>query len=161
MASDPLYSGCMSSSRTTPDEALPHCAVLGALDVLHDLWTLGILRCVFYGARRYTTIQRELGIATNVLADRLELLVAEDILERVPYQERPVRHEYVPTAKGAALADVIVALGDWGADHLELAEPLPPLEHRDCGGEVHAAATCSDCRRPVSWNEVVAGRGRR
>lgn len=151
----------MSSSRTTPDEALPHCAVLGTLDVLHDLWTLGILRSVFYGARRYTAIQRELGIATNVLADRLELLVAEGILERVPYQERPVRYEYVPTAKGAALGDVIVALRDWGANHLELAEPLPPLGHRNCGGEVHATATCSDCQRPVSWNEVMAGGGHR
>lgn len=150
----------MGSSRTTPhDESLPHCAVLGTLDVLHDLWTLGILRCVFYGSRRYTAIQRDLGIATNVLADRLELLIEEGILERKPYQERPVRYEYVPTAKGAALVDVIVALRDWGATHLELAEPLPPLAHRDCGGEVHAAATCGDCQRPVSWTEVTAGRG--
>lgn len=151
----------MSRPETAPgQDTLPRCAVLGTLGVLHDLWTLGILRCVFYGARRYTAIQRELGIATNVLADRLELLVAEDILERVPYQERPVRYEYVPTAKGAALVDVVIAIRDWGAEHLELAEPLAPLEHRDCGGQVHAVASCSACRRPVGWDEVTGGRRR-
>lgn len=157
LARDNLYTCEMDGTHTAQDdEALPSCAVLGALETLRDLWTLGILRCVFYGVRRYTAIQRELGIATNVLADRLQLLVAEGILERVPYQDRPMRYEYVPTDKGAALADVILALRDWGAAHLQIAQPLPPLEHRNCGGDVHAAASCSRCQRPVTWDEVSA-----
>lgn len=136
----------------------PRCAVLGTLDVLHDLWTLGILRCVFYGIRRYTGIQHELGIATNVLADRLELLVDHGILERVPYQQRPPRHEYVPTAKGAALADVVVALRDWGVAHLDLVEPPGPLRHQGCGGEIHASATCASCRQEVTPEEILPAR---
>lgn len=150
-----------SHAPTTDGSELPRCAVLGTLDLLHDVWTLGILRCVFFGIRRYTAIQRELGIATNVLADRLDRLVRLGLLERVAYQERPVRHEYVPTPKGGALGDVVVALRDWGAEHLELAEPLGPLRHVGCGGAVHAAATCAACRQPVAWDEVAGGPQRR
>ncbi len=139
------------------DEELPRCAVLGTLDLLHDLWTLGILRCVFYGIRRYTPIRQELGIATNVLAARLELLVGEGILERVPYQERPLRHEYVLTPKGDGLGPVIVGLRNWGAEHLAFAAPLAPLTHAGCGGEVSARVRCERCGSEVIPADIRGG----
>lgn len=132
----------------------PRCAVLRTLDVLGDMWTLGILRCVFSGQRRYAEIQRELGIATNILADRLSVLVANGILERVPYQERPLRHEYVLTPKGADLGPVIVALRGWGRRHLEWDEAPPPLRHADCGGTVDAPIVCRGCGREISTDEI-------
>lgn len=130
------------------------CAVLRTLDVLGDMWTLGILRCVFYGQQRYTEIQRELGIATNVLADRLDALVDHGILERVPYQERPLRHEYVLTPSGADLATAIIALREWGRRHLEWDHALPPLRHHDCAGAIDAITVCSKCGKHVTSSQV-------
>jgi DNA-binding HxlR family transcriptional regulator len=136
-------------------ENADRCAVLRTLNLLGDMWTLGILRCVFYGQRRYTEIQRELGIATNVLANRLDALVGNGILERVQYQDRPIRHEYVLTPKGADLGPAIVALREWGRSHLEWEEPLPALRHAGCGGAIDAVTTCLSCGEHVDPDQVA------
>lgn len=133
-----------------PIEESAPCAVLRTLSVLGDMWTLGILRSVFYGHRRYGEMQKELGIATNVLADRLEGLVGNGILERVPYQERPLRHEYVLTEKGADLAPAILALREWGRRHLDWTEPLAAIPHADCGGAVSVMLACDRCGEEVA-----------
>ncbi len=130
------------------------CAVLGTLDVLGDMWTLGILRCVFYGQRRYGEIQRELGIATNVLADRLDTLIESGILEKIPYQDRPVRFEYVPTSKGDDLKPAIVALREWGRRYLDWKTPLPPLRHTDCGGPIRVAMVCETCGEYIDTRDL-------
>ncbi len=135
-------------------ENATHCAILRTLNVLGDIWTLGILRCVFYGQRRYTEIQRELGIATNVLADRLDALVGHGILERIPYQDRPPRHEYVLTPKGADLGTAIIALREWGRRHLDWDQTLPPLRHTTCGGAIDAVTICRNCGQHVDPSEV-------
>jgi DNA-binding HxlR family transcriptional regulator len=95
------------------------CSVLGTLALVGDFWTLGILRCVMLDMRRYGEIQRELGVATNVLSDRLARLVDADIIERVVSREKPRRHEYQLTAAGADLRPVILALKAWGDRHLK------------------------------------------
>lgn len=130
------------------------CAILSTLNVLGDMWTLGILRCVFYGQRRYTAIRRELGIATNVLADRLDALVDHGILERVPYQDRPLRYEYALTPKGADLGPAIVALREWGRRNLERDQPLAPLRHTTCGGAIDAITVCCSCGERVDPSQV-------
>ena len=76
------------------------CSVARALEVLGDRWTLLVLRDAFSRVRRFEDFQRSLGVARNVLTDRLSRLVDEGILKRVPYQERPVRFEYRLTEKG-------------------------------------------------------------
>src|SRR5918912_904639 len=76
------------------------CSVARALEVLGDRWTLLVLRDAFSRIRRFEDFQRSLGVARNVLTDRLSRLVDEGILKRVPYQERPVRFEYRLTEKG-------------------------------------------------------------
>jgi DNA-binding HxlR family transcriptional regulator len=136
-------------------ENADRCAVLRTLNLLGDMWTLGILRCVFYGQHRYGEIQRELGIATNVLADRLDALVENGILERVQYQDRPLRHEYVLTPKGADLGPAIIALREWGRRHLEWDKPLPPLRHTTCGGAIDAATVCLSCGEHVDPDHVA------
>ncbi len=90
------------------------CSVARALEVVGERWTLLILRNVFLGLHRFDDQQQQLGIARNVLASRLERLVEEQILERRPYGERPVRHEYHLTEKGRALWPVLVELLQWG-----------------------------------------------
>jgi DNA-binding HxlR family transcriptional regulator len=149
-----MTSESVQSFRMTIDNA-ERCAVLRTLNVLGDMWSLGILRCVFYGQRRYTRIQRELGIATNVLADRLDALVDNGILERVPYQDRPTRHEYALTPKGVEFAPAIIALREWGRRNFEWDETLPSLRHENCGGAIDAIASCRDCGDEVPLDSIV------
>jgi DNA-binding HxlR family transcriptional regulator len=122
------------------------CSIARALEVVGERWTLLIVRDVFLGVRRFEDIQRDLGIARNVLTGRLEALVEHGVLERRPYQERPLRHEYRLTDKGLALWPVITALMAWG-DEYEPTPGGPPtvLRHRGCGGTLDAARACDRC----------------
>ncbi len=92
--------------------------MLGTLALIGDFWTLGILRCLMIGMHRYGEIQRDLGVATNVLSDRLSRLVDAGILDRVRYQDNPPRHEYRLTSAGEELRPAILALKEWGDRHL-------------------------------------------
>lgn len=103
---------CGMAQRTRLDD--DHCAIAQALDVVGDWWTLLIVRDAARGVRRFDEMQRELGVSRKVLSERLKLLVEADVVTRVPYQDRPVRHEYRLTPRGRALLPVLVALQDWG-----------------------------------------------
>ncbi|MFD4634428.1 winged helix-turn-helix transcriptional regulator [Streptomyces sp. NPDC058284] len=100
------------AQRTRLDD--DHCAIAQALDVVGDWWTLLIVRDAARGVHRFDALQRELGLSRKVLTERLRLLVDAGVLARVPYQDRPVRHEYRLTPRGRALLPVLVALQDWG-----------------------------------------------
>ncbi len=103
---------CVMAQRTRLDD--DHCAIAQALDVVGDWWTLLIVRDAARGVRRFDEMQRELGVSRKVLSERLKLLVEADVVTRVPYQDRPVRHEYRLTPRGRALLPALVALQDWG-----------------------------------------------
>ena len=81
------------------------CSIARALEVVGERWTLLIIRDAFLGLRRFDQFQESLGIARNVLTDRLNRLVEEGILDRVRYNEHPERYEYRLTSKGRDLAD--------------------------------------------------------
>ena len=83
------------------------CSIAQTLEVVGEWWTLLIVRDVLLGLRRFDEIQDRLGIARNVLAQRLDLLVEHDVLTRRAYQERPLRHEYVLTERGRDLWPVL------------------------------------------------------
>jgi DNA-binding HxlR family transcriptional regulator len=100
-----------------------NCSIARALEVVGERWTLLIVRDVFLGKRRFDELQVSLGIARNVLSDRLSRLVEEGILERVPYCERPERFEYRLTAKGLELNVALTALRQWGDKYLSDAPP--------------------------------------
>src|ERR1041384_2191025 len=86
------------------------CSIARALEVVGERWTLLIVRDAFRGIRRFDDFQESLGISRNVLTERLARLVDEGVLERVPYQQRPERFEYVLTAKGRELRVALAAL---------------------------------------------------
>ena len=90
------------------------CSIARALEVLGDRWTMLVIREAFMGVRRFDDFQRNLGVARNVLTDRLGRLVEEGILGRMPYQERPERFEYRLTGKGVDLWPVMMSLMPWG-----------------------------------------------
>jgi DNA-binding HxlR family transcriptional regulator len=139
--------------------ALSHhpCSIARALDVAGEWWTPLIVRDIAYGVRRFRAIQEDLGISANVLADRLETLLAEGMLETVPYQRRPQRHEYRLTEKGAELIPTLLALMQWG-DRWTWPGARGPVRviHEDCGREVRVEVRCPHCEREVAAGELRA-----
>ena len=123
-----------------------NCSVARTLGVMGDRWTMLVLREAFFGVRRFEAIQGNLGVARNVLSDRLARLVEHGILDRRRYQERPERFEYVLTEKGLGLYAPLVALMRWGDEHMteEAGAPVV-LRHRDCGHLTVPTLTCSEC----------------
>jgi DNA-binding HxlR family transcriptional regulator len=137
------------------------CSIARALDVAGEWWTPLILRDVAYGVRRFGEIQEDLGISANVLSDRLEALVAEGILERAVYQQRPERHEYRLTEKGSELIPALLALMQWG-DRWTWPDGRGPVRvvHEDCGHEVRVEVRCPHCERALPVGELrVKARG--
>src|SRR3954451_14740501 len=112
------------------------CSVARALELVGERWTLLILRDAFAGVRRFDDFQRGLGIARNVLADRLGRLVEAEILERRRYQEHPPRDEYRLTERGRDLYPVVFSLMRWGDRHAAPDGPPRLVLHRDCDGEI-------------------------
>jgi DNA-binding HxlR family transcriptional regulator len=143
--------------RTYDDQV---CSIARALEVLGDRWTILVIRDAFMGVRRFEDFQRSLGVARNVLSERLTRLVDEGVLERRRYQERPERFEYRLTQKGLDLWPVTMALLQWGDLHYVGEGGRPRIvRHRDCGGEVTAHLTCSRCGAELGASDVVAEPG--
>jgi DNA-binding HxlR family transcriptional regulator len=138
--------------RTYADQ---NCSVARTLEVLGDRWTMLVIRDAFVGVRRFDDFQRDLGIARNVLADRLQRLVDEGVLERHRYQERPERFEYRLTPKGIDFWRSLVSLMKWG-DRYYAPPAGPPqvVRHRDCGGEVTDRFTCERCGAQLEATDV-------
>ena len=95
-----------------------NCSIARALEIVGERWTLLIVRDAFLGLSRFEQFQASLGIARNVLTDRLTRLVEEGILERVRYSERPERYEYRLTRKGRDLQIALAGLSQWGDKYL-------------------------------------------
>jgi DNA-binding HxlR family transcriptional regulator len=133
------------------------CSIARTLDVAGEWWTPLILRDVAYGVRRFGEIQEDLGISANVLADRLDGLLAEGVIERRVYQQRPERHEYHLTEKGAELIPLLLALMQWG-DRWAWPGARGPVRvtHAECGHEVQVEVRCEHCAREVAVAELRA-----
>jgi DNA-binding HxlR family transcriptional regulator len=131
-----------------------NCSVARALEVVGDRWTLLVVRSAFEGVRRFDDFQTTLGVARNVLTDRLGRLCAEGIMRRVRYQERPERFEYRLTRKGVGLWPALMSLLLWGDQHY--AEDGPPtiVVHRGCGGALTTKLTCATCGAALGPTDV-------
>jgi DNA-binding HxlR family transcriptional regulator len=93
------------------------CPVARTLDVVGDRWSLLIIRDAFDGIRRFGQFQRSLGVAKNILSNRLHNLVDAGVLRVEPASDGTSYQEYVLTEKGEDLFDLIVSLRQWGQDH--------------------------------------------
>lgn len=136
------------------------CSVARALEVVGERWTLLVLRDLLLGLRRFDELQADLGVARNVLSARLEKLEALGVVRRVPYSERPLRHEYRLTDAGRDLWPTVHALMSWGDRHAT-ADGGPPVvvRHRGCGGAIDAHRVCLACHAPVELHDVQAEPG--
>jgi DNA-binding HxlR family transcriptional regulator len=135
------------------------CSVARTLELVGERWTPLIIRDAFLGVRRFGDFAERLGIARNVLQDRLERLVQAGVLEKAPYQERPVRYEYRLTAMGRDLWPTIIALLKFGDRHLGDAGPPLLIVHRDCGGEIDDRRICGRCGAALELEDVEAKPG--
>ena len=136
-----------------------HCSIARSMAVLAEPWTPLILRDLLLGFTRFEEIRRNLEISTNVLTDRLAVLIAHGVVERVPSDAGPRRWEYRLTEKGKDLFAVVNALREWG-DRWEAPDGPPiELEHLTCGERVHSVLTCSHCGEPLERSNVRARRG--
>jgi DNA-binding HxlR family transcriptional regulator len=139
-----------------------NCSIARSLEVIGEWWTLMILRDLFLGVTRFEQFQNRLGIARNILTNRLETLVDAGVVERRVYDEARQRADYVLTAKGRALWPVIVTLRQWG-DEWILGKGNEPIElvHKACGERTQGQLVCDHCREPMGARDVraVAGPG--
>ena len=135
------------------------CSISATLDVVGDRWTLLILRNLFRGVRRFERIQKDLGIARNLLADRLQRLNANEIIIRVPYQDHPVRYDYRLTPKGLDLSSALIALMQWGDQWYANGDPPTLLTHAKCKTPVKNVVICSDCGLHIQPKEIRSQSG--
>ena len=100
------------------------CSIARTLGVVGERWTFLILREAFFGVTQFARFRESLGIAADVLSDRLSTLVEYGVMERVPYQEpgARMRQAYELTPAGRELSVVLGALQQWGDAHLPRAE---------------------------------------
>ena len=136
-----------------------NCSVAQCLEVVGEWWTMLIVRDAFLGVRRFDDFQSRLGISRNILTTRLATLVEAGVLERVPYRERPLRHEYRLTVKGRDLWPVLTTMREWG-DRWAAPDGAPlELVHDACGEPMVLALTCNACGEPVDSSSVRAHPG--
>lgn len=119
-------SGDSKSNKLTALEHRSTCPIARSLDLMGDRWTLLIMRdALFFERRTFADFSASKeNIPTNLLSDRLKKLVAQGLLEKQPYQERPPRYEYVPTELGISLKPVLRAMKVFGEKHLGGSAPL-------------------------------------
>lgn len=137
------------------------CSVAEALEQIGERWTILIIRDAFLGVRRFDDFQDSLGIARNVLNDRLKRLCEAGIMEKRPYQEKPPRYEYRLTQKGIDLWPVVMTLMKWGDRNLP-ADRKPPVvvEHKGCGGKVDDYLTCTKCGKRLTAYDTTPKLGK-
>src|SRR3984957_10697128 len=96
------------------------CSIERTLGVLGERWTFLILREAFLGVTRFVEFRDRLGVAPDVLTDRLATLVDYGVLEREPYREPGARSRFAygpkPARRGRAVG--VAALQQWGDEHL-------------------------------------------
>lgn len=138
------------------------CSMARAMAVVGDRWSILILREAYYGTRRFDEFERYIGIAPNILSNRLKRFVDAGIMKRVPLPEHSSRYDYVLTEKGRDFFPAYLALKKWGDDWL--AEPEGPqvvFRERASRRQIEYPQLLTGDGTPLRLEdvEVIAGRG--
>ena len=122
-----------------------------AFQVLGDRWTAHVIASAFLGRRRFNQFQDALGVAPNILSDRLARLVEMGVLTRRLYQQRPDRWEYRLTDEGRDLYPLIAELNRWGDRWLSGEKGAPLITyHLACDHRLEGRITCDQCGEPAN-----------
>ena len=155
MESMPPPRSSRRSGVTLDDGAAAHMLLGDSIDYFGDRWTQLVFASFFLGERRYEGIRARWHISTNILANRLRLLVDNGLLERRIYQTNPERSEYRLTPKGMDVYPIMLTLTRWG-DRWLAGKRGPPLllRHSRCGAELDATVVCDGCGGALHLHEV-------
>ncbi|MDE3205948.1 MAG: helix-turn-helix transcriptional regulator [Acidobacteriota bacterium] len=135
------------------------CSIARALEVVGERWSLLIVRdALFAAVTRFSDFQHNLGIATNILASRLDAFVAAGIMERRRASDQTEQHEYVLTAKGRDLGPALIALTAWGDRWASPDGPPILYRHTGCGKAVRQQLVCEECGE-IDQAEVAVSPG--
>lgn len=136
-----------------------HCAIARTAAVVGERWVWLILRQAFNGARRFDEYQRGIGLARNVLVDKMTMLVEHGIIERRDGISN--RREYRLTDKGRALFPAYTALMQWGNEWTGLAAAPVELLHKPCGHRTTVHVVCEHCGQDIHIRdtEPIVGKG--
>lgn len=135
------------------------CSAARALELVGERWSLLIIRdALFAGSTRFNDFRR-LGIATNILTNRLDGFVEAGIMRRHRYSRNPELFEYLLTEKGRELADVIIALTEWGDRWAATDGPPVLYTHTVCGGPISQQISCAGCGAVRDPREVYVRPG--
>jgi DNA-binding HxlR family transcriptional regulator len=137
--------------REFPDQ---NCSIAASLAVIGERWTLLVMREVLLGRRRFADIRQQLGVAPNILSDRLQTLVEQGLLERHRYGKHPEALEYLPTDKGIDISPVLVALMQWGDKYSAPHGPPRVYVHTGCGHDAHPELHCAHCGERLTPREL-------
>jgi DNA-binding HxlR family transcriptional regulator len=135
-------------------ERVRPCSVARTLQIIGDRWTFLVIREMFFGVRRFDEFQANLGIASNILTDRLQRLTDHGIVAKRAYQLRPERFEYRFTEKGRDLYGSMLVMMHWGDRWLADGRPPLLMRHRKCQHDFHAQIACSECHEPIQARQV-------
>jgi len=123
-----------------------NCSVARASEIFSERWIMLILREISLGRQRFGEIKRNTGVASNILSDRLALLVDQGILMRVDEEADGQKVDrYVLTKKGVDAQPILLALNEWGNKYAAPKGAPRVLFHEECGQTVHAKTVCSHC----------------
>lgn len=128
--------------------ATSECPVARTLEAIGDRWTLLIIRDAFDDIRRFSDFQKSLGLAKNILAARLKVLVELGIFDLRPASDGSAYQEYVLTERGQSVFPIVVSLRQWGEQHLY--EP----------GETHSVLLDNEHDEPVIGLQVRSRQGK-
>ncbi|HEY2658212.1 MAG TPA: helix-turn-helix domain-containing protein [Caulobacteraceae bacterium] len=129
-----------------------------ALQVLGDRWTAHVIAAAFQGHRRFGAFQRVLGVASNILGDRLARLTALGVLEKRVDPAQSSRQQYRLTPEGLDLFPLVLAQIRWGDRWLAGPEGPPTLIfHHACGQRLVGKITCDQCGEAVAARNTQLG----
>lgn len=136
------------------------CPIAEFLNIFGDAWTLMVIREAFYGATRFSEMQRNTGIAKNLLSDRLSMLVDEGVLYREDVGERGSRFAYKLTEKGRSLVPIFVTIVQWTNENLYSSGEEPVLLVERSSGKPLKRMTPSNARgKELKWGDISAAPG--
>lgn len=140
------------------DYAGQSCSIARALEAVGERWTLLIVRELLRRPRRFSDLERRLGIAKNVLAKRLDKLSELGIVEKTSEPAAGERSHYRLTGKGEDLFPVVQALMAWG-DRYEAPNGAPAIFEHDCGHATGHKVVCEHCGEAVAAGNMRATAG--
>jgi DNA-binding HxlR family transcriptional regulator len=131
------------------------CSIARTLKVTGDRWSSLVLRGAFVGLRRFDQFEQALGIAPNVLSQRLARLVELGVLHKEPYGARPPRYEYRLSDRGLDLYPMYVAMLAWGTRWTHVRGEGVQLWHTPCGQRLNPIACCAACGTEVARSGLL------